>query len=176
MKSRSREDLKKSFMGSAGWLFADLLLALAMLFLIANTVAQPKPPSLVHAKATATATATAKAFLPLRLEQSYHRFSITIDPNRLLSNDPAEETHVMQQVKSQSFLHNRSVGLVIVYGGAPTTNDIGTANSIANDVYSILIDMGKHDATFGRVSKYDPLYLLGGDPTVVKLDMFLFAS
>lgn len=173
MKNRSGEDLKKSFMGSAGWLFADLLLALAMLFLIANSVSQPKP--IVHITPTATATATATA-LPPRLEQNYHRFSITIDPGKLLNNDPAEKANVIRQVKAQSFLHNRTVGLVIVYGGAPTVNDISTATSIADNIYSILIGLGKHDTTFGQVSKYDPLYLLQGDPTVVKLDMFLFAT
>lgn len=50
MKKRRREDLKKTFMGAAGWLFADLLLALAMLFLVANTISLTKPP-IVHAQA-----------------------------------------------------------------------------------------------------------------------------
>ena len=113
---------------------------------------------------------------PPRLEQGYHRFSITIDPNALLNNDPNEQKHVIQQVKAQGFLHGRSAGLVIVYGGAPTTNDISTATSIANAVYSILLGLGKHDTTFARLSKYDPLYLLGGDPTIVSLDIFLFSQ
>ena len=168
---RVREDLQKTFMGSAGWLFADLLLALAMLFLIANTISQPPVQA---RKPTATPTATAAP--PLRLEQGYHRFSITIDPAKLLNNDVSERNAVIQQVKGQTFLHNRSAGLIIIYGGAPTTADIGTALNVANAVYSILIDLGKHDPTFGRVSKYDPLYLLGGDPTVMKLDIFLFAT
>ena len=174
MKRHSKEDLKQSFMGSAGWLFADLLLALAMLFLIANTVSQPRPPSVVHAKGKPTATP--KVVSPPRLEQGYHRFTITIDPNALLNNDPNEQNHVTQQVKAQGFLRRRSAGLVIVYGGAPTTSDISTATSIANDVYRILLSLGKHDATFLRLSKYDPLYLLGGDPTIVSLDIFLFSQ
>lgn len=173
MKRRAREDLKKTFMGSAGWLFADLLLALAMLFLVANTISLPKPPRVTTHTTKAKATST--PLVPLRLEQGYHRFSITIDPNRILNNDTGEINSVIQQVKAQTFLHNRSAGLIIVYGGAPTTNDIGTAMDIANTIYSILINLGKHNATFARVSKYDPLYLLGGDPTIVKLDIFLFA-
>ena len=152
---------------------ADLLLALAMLFLIANTVSQPKPPS-VHAHITPTSTS--KVITPPRLEQGYHRFSITIDPNALLNNDVNEQNHIIQQVKSQGFLRGRNAGLVIIYGGAPPVNDIPTATSIANDVYSILLSLGKQDVTFARLSKYDPLYLLGGDPTIVKLDIFLFSQ
>ncbi len=172
MKSRVREDLRKPFTGLVGWLFADLLLALAMLFLIANTVSLPEP--LTKSKATPTAHPTVES--PLRLEQGYHRFSILIDPHRLLNNDNSERNIVIQQVKAQVFLHNRSVGLVIVYGGAPTTADIKTAITIANTIYGMLIDLGKHDPTFLRISKYDPLYLLGGVTTVVKLDIFLFAQ
>ncbi len=50
MKKSFRENLKESFITSAGWLFADLLLALGMLFMAANTVAirppTPTPPTL----------------------------------------------------------------------------------------------------------------------------------
>lgn len=173
MKRRVREDLKKTFIGSVGWLFADLLLVLAMLFLIANTISQPKLPVAHAEKPKAKPTVTVA---PPRLEQAYHRFSITIDPNRLLNKDVNERNAVIQQVRAQKFLHNRNAGLVIVYGGAPTTADIGTATNIANTVYAILKDLGKHDATFARVSTYDPLYVLGGSLQMVNLDIFLFAQ
>ena len=53
---------------------------------------------------------------------------------------------------------------------------LGTATSIATTVYAILKDLGKHDATFTRVSTYDPLYVLGGNLQEVSLDIFLFAQ
>jgi hypothetical protein len=170
MKRSTRGDLKSAFMGSAGWLFADLLLALAMLFLIANTVSLPKPPIILKPKPDPT------AIPPPRLEQNYHRFSITIDPNRLSSQDPGERDAVIQQIKVQTFLQNRNAGLVIVYGGAPTTSDIPTAQGSANTIYDILIGLGKHDPTFARVVRYDPLYLLGYSKTAATLDIFLFAQ
>jgi hypothetical protein len=129
MKKRAREDLKKTFIGSVGWLFADLLLVLAMLFLIANTISQPKPPVAHAAKAKAKPTATVA---PPRLEQTYHRFSITVDPNRLLNNNANAKNAVIRQVQAQTFLHNRNAGLVIVYDGAPTTADIRNGNKHSN--------------------------------------------
>ena len=172
MKKRGREDLKKTFMGSAGWLFADLLLALAMLFLVANTISLTKPP-IVHAQTKHKATP--KPTTPLRLEQHYHRIFITIDRNNLLNNDPNERNIIIQQVKAQKFLRNRQAGLIIAYNGAQNTDDIGTATSVANTVYSILLAQGKHDPTFAKVSQYDALYVLGGNTTLVTLDIFLFA-
>jgi hypothetical protein len=172
MRRRGREDLKKTFMGSAGWLFADLLLALAMLFLVANTIPLPAL-SIAHAQAKSKA----KPMTIPHLEQTYHRFSITVDPIRVMNNnDVGERNAIVRQVLAQKFLHNRSAGLVIVYDGAPTINDIANATAIATTIYNILSVLGKQNATFARTSKYDPLYLLGGDPTIVKLDIFLFAQ
>lgn len=173
MKQRGREDLKKTFMGSAGWLFADLLLALAMLFLVANTIPLPKT-SVVQAGPKPTATA--KPTTQPHLEQTYHRFSIVVDPNAVLNNDEGENNAIIRQVLAQKFLRNRSAGLIIVYDGAPTTDDIGTALNVSASIYTVLLNLGKHNTTFARTSKYDPLYLLGGNATNVKIDIFLFAQ
>jgi len=178
MKRFARENLSKTFMGSVGWLFADLLLALSMLFLLANTISLPKPP-LVHAqKPTAKATSTLKPTPtpPPHLEQNYHPFTITIDPNKLFSNDAGERNAVIQQVEAQQFLNNRHAGLIVAYGGAPTDNDIGTAFKISDAIYGILLDLGKHDPTFSGVARYKHLYTLGASPTTVEIDIFLFAQ
>ncbi len=166
MGSRIREDLRKSVLVSTGWLFADLLLALAMLFLAVNTISQPEQT--VHKPAPV-------AIPPQRLEQEYHRFIITINRDKLLGNDANEKLNVTSQVRQQTFLRGRTAGLVIVYGGAPTFDDIPIALSVARIVYSTLTDFGRKDATFAKVSKYDPLYLLGGDSSKVEIDIFLFA-
>jgi hypothetical protein len=44
MSRQVRDDLRGPFIVSAGWLFADMLLALAVLFLAADTISFPKPP------------------------------------------------------------------------------------------------------------------------------------
>src|SRR5436305_10137049 len=131
MKKRAREDLNKTFTGLAGWLFADLLLALAILFLIANTLPQPKPPEVGP---TPTATAT-PVVVPPSLEQQWHRFNLNIDPQKLLSNDAGEKNAVIQHVMEQGFLKNRRAGLMVVYGGAPTVNDTKRATEIASAIY-----------------------------------------
>ena len=166
MGSRIREDLRKSVLVSTGWLFADLLLALAMLFLAVNTMSQPEQ---IVRKPTPVAVS------PQRLEQAYHRFIISINRDKLLGNDVDEKSNVTSQVRQQTFLRGRTAGLVIVYGGAPAFKDISTALSVARTVYSTLTEFGKKDATFAKVSKYDPLYLLGEDSSKVEIDIFLFA-
>ena len=171
MKRSFGEDLKGSFFGSAGWLFADMLLALSMLFLAANTVGIKPPPIPLP---TPKVTPTPKT--PPHLEQSYHRFTIIIDPNGLLSGNQNASNDVVRQVKAQHFLQGRTAGLIIVYGGAPGDAQIGRAQEIASKVYDILQNLGKHDPTFANVSRYDPLHLLGGDPRIVTIDIFLFAQ
>ena len=113
---------------------------------------------------------------PQRLEQNYHTFIITIDRNKLLDNDSGAKSTIINQVQGQKFLRGRSAGLIIVYGGAPTINDVNTALSIAQIVSDTLLDFGKKDATFAKVSTYNPLYLLGGDLSQVRIDIFLFAK
>jgi hypothetical protein len=176
MTKRFRLDHKETFfIVSAGWLFADLLLALAMLFLAANTFAiKPLPPKPTPTPTQVLATPTP---IPLpRLELKFHEFSLNVDPNGLLNNDPAAIASVKQQVKAQAILNGRSVGLVIAYGGAPGDNDIGTAQAVAGKVYDVLKILGKERFAFGRASYYSTLYLLGGKSTIVVLDVYLFAE
>ena len=94
---------------SAGWLFADLLLVLAMLFLAANTLGiHPPPPT---PKPTPTVTPTQAPLA--QLEQKYHEFPIYVDRQAFLANDPAAVSSVTQQIVSQAFLRGRSAGLIV---------------------------------------------------------------
>lgn len=173
MRKSLREDLKNSFTVSAGWLFADLLLALAMLFLAANTFAVRPPPKLL---ATPTATATPKPTVLPRLELQFHEFTINVDPNGLLNNSQSAIASVEQQVKAKAVLRGRSVGLVIAYGGAPGDSQIGQAQAIAGKVYGVLKTLGKQGFAFSRSSYYDMLYDLGGSTNIVTIDVYLFAQ
>jgi hypothetical protein len=173
-----RKDRKGPLIVAAGWLFADMLLALAMLFLAANTLAiHPPPlptrtPTLLTATSTPTPTPTPAPYL----EQTFHRFKIAVDASGLLSGSQNARNAVAQQVEAQSFLQGRKAGLAIVYGGAPNDSQIVRAEDIANKVYDILHGLGKQNQTFTYISRYDPLYLLGGDSNTVFIDIFLFAQ
>src|SRR6266446_9227880 len=113
----------------AGWLFADMLLAMMMIFIVASTTSVTIPPK---TKLTPTSRA-----LP-RLELKFHRFTIDVDPNGILNDAPDAIAAVKNQVRSQAFLKGRSAGLVVVYGGAPDDTYISTALAIAEKVYKIL--------------------------------------
>jgi hypothetical protein len=173
MKKRQlAEDIRGSLSMSAGWLFADLLLVLAMLFLAANTMGIHPPPT--TPKATPTPT------IKPQLEQGYHRFHVVVNTQALLSNDSKAINSVIQQVTGQPFLKGRSAGLIIAYGGAPDDSGIANAERIAEKVYSIVLGLGapssKYYSIFSNIRKYDPLYILGGDINTIAIDIFLFSQ
>lgn len=170
-KKTLKEDIRGSFSMSAGWLFADLLLVLAMLFLAANTMGIHPPPPLP----TPTPVTPTPNILP-QLEQSYHRFPIRVDTTALLAGDRNAANSVMHQIQSQGFLQGRSVGLIIAYGGAPSVAQIGRAESVATKVYGLVQRLGGQDATFSNTRHYDPLYILGGNANTISIDIFLFAQ
>ena len=159
-----------------GWLFADLLLALFVIFM----AAQPTIPLKIFPTPTPTPTPTPIAGVTVtptpvpRLELKPHRFQLTVDYVGLLSDTPSAIAGVQQQVRGQSILHGRSVGLVIAYGGAPDDASIPQALSIASKVYNVLAGMGQQGFAFQRASYYDPIYYFGNDPSVVIVDVYLF--
>lgn len=179
MNKQFKENHRTSFIVSAGWLFADMLLAIAMLFLAANTVGiHPPPPAPTphpYAKATPKVKPTPTP-LP-RLELAYHRFQINIDPDGLLSGSKNANDSAVQQVKSQGFLNGRRAGLIIVYGGAPDDSQIASAQAVANNIYDLLRNLGKQgDSRFSSASYYNQLYNLGTSRNIVEIDVYLFAK
>ncbi|HZS77636.1 MAG TPA: hypothetical protein VFA41_13575 [Ktedonobacteraceae bacterium] len=173
-KRRIKDD-RGSFAGSIGWLFADMLLVLTILFLASNTFIQTHATTHAQAKPSPVVTPKVTPTSVPHLELKYHRVVISVDSNGLLNNNPNASNDVIRQVKGQGFLRGRRVGLIIVYGGAPGVNQIGQAETIANKVYGILLNLGRHDPTFANTSRYDPLYVLGGNVNSVSIDIFLFA-
>jgi hypothetical protein len=114
---------------------------------------------------------------PERLDFNYIEFTLTVhDINGLLSSSQAAINDIKQQVKSQSFLKRRDVGLAIVYGGAPDDAGIPQAQQIATKVYSILGMLGQENFAFQRASYYVPLFDLGVNANTVKVDIYLFIS
>src|SRR5579863_542500 len=100
----------RDLLSLGGWLFADLLLALAMLFFTSSIIATPAR--------SVKPTPTPKARPPLELNK--HRVTLTIDAAGILNGVPGAAQSLDREIRGLSFLHDRSAGLVIVYGGAPT--------------------------------------------------------
>lgn len=261
MRQPDRKPRVRDTVFMSGWLFADLLLALAVLFLAANTIGikipPPPPPKLVvtptHLDSTSsnctgdlsqfqcmvTLTETADSqgnvnwtavsdistglvFTPTsrslspgmsvniqishipcendsftfsgsrgaiparilwqctppqeRLDFKYQQIKVpNVDYIGLLQNSPSAINYIKSFLKGQAILQHRSVGLAIVYGGAPTDNDITRADNIAAKVINIsqgLVNDGF--LAFKRASYYGPLYALGTAPTNVEIDVYLF--
>jgi hypothetical protein len=164
LRSQSRT---RDIMALGGWLFADLLLALAMLFFTTSV-------DVKSLSTTPTPMPTPKS--PPRLALKQIRIHLTIDANGVLQNVPGAVNNIKQQMRRQAFLRGRSVGFVIAYGGAHTVDQINTALTLAQKVYGILKNLGREWSVFSRASYYDPLYLLGGDLNIVTLDIYLFAK
>lgn len=176
MSRFSREDAKGSL--TVGWLFADLLLGIFMLFLVANTVAtRPPPPTPTPPTPYPTATPSNPTPTPLpRLELRFTEFTLRIDPEGLLNDNQVAINDVIKQIKAQSFLKGRSAGLAIVYGGASDDTQISSAQTIASKIYVIFAKLGKQGYVFNRTLYYSPLYVLGGQLNTAVVDIYLFAQ
>jgi hypothetical protein len=108
---------------------------------------------------------------PDRLNFNYKKLNLTVDYNGLLAGSSSAINNVISQINQSSFEQD-SVGLAIVYGGAPDDSGIGQAQTIANKVYDIL----KTLPAFDRSSYYVPLYTLGPPPSAVEIDLYLFET
>jgi len=192
MSNRVHDDLKKPFMTSAGWLFADLLLALAMLFLIANTVTLPKPPT-VAVKPTATPTPTlapTPTFTPTPsptpvlgqrvLESQFCRITLTdsSQPDTLANNFDFAKTTIEPQINGIGFLKGRKVGTVIAFGGVDDVtnpNDQTRGVGMASQVYKVLQDMeaSNPNSPFHGASYYDPLFTGYTGSGNIRVDIYL---
>jgi hypothetical protein len=169
MKWHHTYNRSRDLLSLGGWLFADLLLALAMLFFTTSIITQPSHS--VHIKPTPPP----KPEQPLELNGQ--RVTLTIDAPGILNNSSAAIQSVEREIRGISFLRHRSAGLVVAYGGSPTADgyQINTAIEIANKIYAILGMLGKTGFVFTHSKYYDPLFRLGTNENTVILDIFLFS-
>jgi hypothetical protein len=172
MRQRDRRFRMRDTVLLSGWLFADLLLALAVIFLSANTVGV-KPRVIPTSIPTPTARPSPTP-LP-RLELSRYRIILTIDSNGLLNDSPSAINDLKQKIRGQAVLRGRTAGLVIVYGGAPDVAQVTRAQTVVTKVINVLVSLGNQGFVFTRTSYYDPLYILNGDANTTVIDIYLFA-
>lgn len=94
---RQRDRQHRNMLLLSGWLFANLLLVLVVVFVVSNVF----DINNLHSQ-TARPTPTPTA-LP-RLELNKHRFTIQVDPDGLLNDSPTAINRVERLVESQTFL------------------------------------------------------------------------
>jgi hypothetical protein len=163
--------MKRNLFGkSAGWLLADLVLVLAMLFLAINT-AGAHPSSSLAGSPTITRA-------PLHLEQKFHHFTVKVNRASFLKNDAKAVASVKQQISSQPFLQGRSVGLVIAYGAATTLANCQSegAYTVATKTYNLIQQLAKSDPVFSNAAYYDSSCKARTDVNQIIIDIYLFAQ
>ena len=144
---------RRGIFSTAGWLFADLLLALTIIFIAASAIG--KPPRVIRSH-TLTPTPT-----PVRILQTLDphplTFTVNVDPLQLGSSDTV--SYVKDQVSQQlNHSHNgrRKVGFVITLAGGVAGVDNATSfNSILKSmpsfqgaVFKNYHDLGNPDNEF----------------------------
>jgi hypothetical protein len=168
--------------GATGWLFADLLLALAMIFLVASPSGE-----LVAPINTPVPVCTATPIpVPALNPKDVPPFVVTIDPAGIGRNDHTAVTNAKNQVRQyltnyliDHQLTGSRAGLVILFGGAPTVSDYNHA--VANDeafFNNVLLGLGKASDHFlftGNVAKKS-LAVFSQPFTYMKVDIFLFTA
>ncbi|MEO7020593.1 MAG: hypothetical protein ABI234_10630 [Ktedonobacteraceae bacterium] len=173
MKRRLPTDLRGSFSMSAGWLFADLLLVLAMLFLAANTMGIHPPPIALKSTPTPTMAPTPK---PKERVLEHNYCEITLDdtnPNTFKSDLNFAISTLKPQITSKApYLNGRQVGLAIASGGTDSSNTaLGIA--LAAQTYQVLQTLGSKENIFKVTSYYGPLFSLGTSSRSITIDMYL---
>lgn len=160
------------FFGAAGWLFADLLLALAMIFLVANSVGNVRPAPTPTPTPTVTPSPTPIPKLPV-LDLHYIVVIVQVDYGALESGDPAAIQSVEQQVRAAPALNGRHAGLVLTFGGSiggAESDGLQAATAIDTKV---LPDLGQQGFVFyGTV--YREFFATDKPLGTLELDIYVF--
>ncbi|HEX5548060.1 MAG TPA: hypothetical protein VFX24_11665 [Ktedonobacterales bacterium] len=155
--------------GLTGWLFADLFIALTMGF-VANIVGYQSTPTPIPPTITPTIPpAPALDLTPVSL-------TLTINAQGILDGDKTAIASVEQQIKSNPALTCKRAGLVLTFGGAPSSNDTGTALRIARNIDSrVFMDLGNQGFVFD-IAVYRPFFNLGTSPNTINADVYVFKN
>jgi hypothetical protein len=149
--------------GTIGWLFADLMFALAMAFLVATTVGQPAP-----AKPRPSPTRTPTPSPQRGLESRPVSITTKVDWQGLLSGDSSAKAALKRKVRAKKALDGRQAGLVLSFGGGL---DRGT--EIAQKADAVLKELGDQGFVF-QGTVYRPYISFGSSPNKLTLDIYLF--
>jgi hypothetical protein len=165
--------------GTIGWLFADLMFALAIAFLVATTVGQPPPPAVPPPPPPSATPGASRPAEPSpsttpqpALELKPLSFEVQIDWQGLLSGDQAAQAALLKKVRSEPGLSGRRAGLVLTFGG-DSGGSPAQAIAIAEKVDSVLQELGDQQFVFSG-TVFRPFLALNSPPGIVQIDIYLF--
>jgi hypothetical protein len=146
-----QSDVGHSFFGGTGWLFADLMVALAMVFLVATALGFPTPSKSAAAHHPAPKKSPAVKHPEAALDFKYVTITIpNLDYNGLLNNSPAAINSVRKAILSDAGIRSRRAGLVLLFDGA-TSQDLSSqalAINVDRKLQDILRDLGTQNVLF----------------------------
>lgn len=187
MGNWKKNNIRDSLIVPAGWLFADLLLALAMLFLVANTMSprrvtiKPTPTIRIDPTPLVTPSPSPTSNI-LILEPLKVNIRISgLNTNGLLASDPGAISDLENKISDwirQHGLQNRRAGIAIVYGGANSLSaiDADRATSIAGEVYRVLDKLGQHRFVFCHTVHFDALFTTNFQDGTIEIDTYFFSA
>jgi hypothetical protein len=167
-RANQASQLGNSLFGGTGWLFADLMLAIAMAFLVANTVGvhtpQHKHHKIRHHKVLPCHQPPIDRGHPVKV-------TMTIDPAGIIAGAGRAQAHVRQKVESNSKLAGQRADIVLMYTG----NAQGSTNAVDLDkkIKSILTGKGSQKSIF-RDALFLPEQELDAEDTYSQLKIYLF--
>jgi hypothetical protein len=173
---RTRRRGGDALFGSAGWLFADLMLAVVVMVALAVAITAPKPaPPKPHPKPPVTTTTTptpTTPALPPGLAPAPIKLDVEVDANGLLNNDPNAINGMRQSVAQQVSgpLGGRRVGVVLTFGTS-SSGAIQRGITVANTFNTQVLQ-----ALGGQFTgaAYEGYFQGGGDLNKITLQMFVF--
>ncbi|MET9265618.1 hypothetical protein [Amycolatopsis sp. NPDC004079] len=178
MRANRSRGAGDALFGNAGWLFADLMLALVATVFIATTVTAkenepPKPPPVTASPSPKPPPspkpqpAAPPALLPQPVEMD-----LTVDTAALIGNDRAAVDAMTGAVRNAvaARIGGHRVGVVLTFGTAPS-NQIGRATSAA-DHFNDLILKAWAGPFSGAV--YRGYFQGGSDLNKISLTMFVY--
>ncbi len=185
-QTAQRSDSGQSLFGGTGWLFADLMLAIGMAFLVAATLGFPPPahtPPHQNQKHPGTPPVT-KPPLPA-LDFSYVTINLNVDPAGLAGNKPTAIASVRNQILGSGELKSRCagqpeagcVGLVLLFGGDPdsTTEAYSYAQSLDAAMWNVLEGLGQEKLYFQRAINRN-FVNIGAPATAFELNIYVFKT
>jgi hypothetical protein len=159
--------------GSTGWLFADLLLALALAFLLATTFGATPPPATAAKPPHPSASATAKPTTSPRpagqpepaLDLNYVKVPLDIGSGDISAS------YIEGVITTDSQLKGRQAGLVLIFTGGDANGPQWEATDA--QVWSILQGMD-HSTPLFKAAVSRPFWNGKLGVTEVMLNVYLF--
>lgn len=153
MRRRRGESDRSSIVSMSGWLFADMLLVLAIVALgamlaskesVADYVASVSPSASPTPTSTSPSPSPSPSTSPKPkptaapgLNKDPSSFTLVFSTSRLLSRDPSTIANVREQIKRKTEgFKNRRAGFVLTFGG---DGNSGTATRVAQIVNAQLV-------------------------------------